>query len=58
MYRGCRLGDEQEGKSRGMDGCLGVLLVVEKNDAGVVCVLSLHLLAADTMMRQIVREKR
>lgn len=45
-------------KVDGMDGCLGVFLVAEENDARVVCVLSLHLLTADTMMRQIVREKR
>lgn len=45
-------------KVDGMDGYFGVFLVAEENDARVVCVLSLHLLAADTMMRQIVREKR
>lgn len=41
----------------GMYGCSGVFFVTRENDAGVVCVSPLHLLAADTMMRQIVRER-
>lgn len=40
-----------------MDGCSGVFLVTRENDTRVVCVSPLHLLAVDTMMRQIVRER-
>lgn len=40
-----------------MDGCSWVFLITRKNDARVVCVSPLHLLATDTMMRQIVRER-
>lgn len=61
LYRGCRLGDErEEGESERLDGpgvFGGGVLVNVENDVKVVCVSPLHLLAVDTMMRQIVRER-
>lgn len=63
LYRGCRLADERgrRVKVERLDDGVGysgaAFLVNVGNDAEVVRVSPLHLLAADTMMRRIVKAR-